>query len=475
MPTHVDQTMPEVRCLKAAGPPGPSRRLLLLSHNFPPMETAGALRWEKLAPLAALRGYELDAVTAFPDSVDRTRLDSLPTGTSVTGVPDRDPWPTRLENWAARRRPKSSTPFPGSEASTSVGSAPPRVRPDSLGPDEIHWSLAPRAILRGWWYWQAWLKERQWAWDAAAAGARLLTAQHCAIVSCGPPHQVHVGGARLARRFGLPHIVDLRDPWARRRRLPEIVATPLLFALNKPAERATISRAALVVANTPALRDALRLDHPDAADRIIAVMNGYDDETYPSRATGERFVIAYAGNVYLDRTPRALFTAVARLATSHQLTPENFAVDFLGPGGEGARTIEREAKEAGVERYVRVLPRKPRAEALDFLTEATVLLSLPQDSAFAIPSKLFEYLGFEAWVLALAAADSPSGQALAGTGVAVIDPGDVDRLSAVLAGWLVDFRRGVRPGKIPGRERLSRAHQANLLFDAIDRVTGGQR
>src|SRR4051794_37614156 len=60
--------------------PGP--RLLLISYHFPPSQTAGALRWQKLSRYAAERGWGLDVVTLHPDAVanaDWSRLDELPT------------------------------------------------------------------------------------------------------------------------------------------------------------------------------------------------------------------------------------------------------------------------------------------------------------------------------------------------------------------------------------------------------------
>ena len=69
----------------------PSRRLLLLTYHFPPAQTAGALRWQKLAPFAAGRGWGLDVVTLDPaglSSSDPSRLEELPPGTRVFGVRD---------------------------------------------------------------------------------------------------------------------------------------------------------------------------------------------------------------------------------------------------------------------------------------------------------------------------------------------------------------------------------------------------
>ena len=75
-------------------------------------------------------------------------------------------------------------------------------------------------------------------------------------------------------------------------------------------------------------------------------------------------------------------------------------------------TVESLARNAGVEAFVRVQPRGSRAEAFAFLARAAMLVVLPQDSTMAVPAKLFDYMQFDAAVLALASAESATAQLL---------------------------------------------------------------
>ncbi|MFZ5625474.1 MAG: hypothetical protein ACOY71_13795 [Gemmatimonadota bacterium] len=466
----------------------PDDRLLLISYHFPPAQTAGALRWEKLARYAAERGYGLDVVTLDPAQVprpDHRRVAALPAGTTITGVREEPVWSDRLERglWKLLRgtggQPGAWTGQPSANhGDGSSANGPPSTvngaRPVSLAPEEIRWSLAPRAVMRLWWTLNFWHRDAAWARAAAAAGRRLLTRAHRAVITCGPPHQAHRAGARLARESGLPFIMDLRDPWSLPRRLPEHLASPLNFTLAGWAERRCVDRASLVACNTEPLRDAMRRRYPAAQERIIAVMNGYDDEPLPAaNHRSNTFTVTYAGALYLDRDPRLFLRAAGRVARDLALAPEEFEIVFLGSGPTFGNTpITALAEEEGVGGFVRVLPRLPRADALAFLARSTMLLNLPQDSPYAVPSKVFEYLMFENWVLALAAPGTPTATALRGTGVDVLAPNDVDGIARLLRARIEAFRRGERPGPIAGRERLSRTHQARILFDAIDRVVG---
>src|SRR5829696_1724139 len=82
-------------------------RLLLLSYHFPPGAAVGALRWQKLAGIAAERGWQLDVITLAPEEAvrpDPRRLAELPAGTRVWGVARRMPWEDRLLQTALRWR-----------------------------------------------------------------------------------------------------------------------------------------------------------------------------------------------------------------------------------------------------------------------------------------------------------------------------------------------------------------------------------
>ena len=92
---------------------------------------------------------------------------------------------------------------------------------------------------------------------------------------------VHDAARRVARTAGVPFVVDMRDPWSLVERVPEVLANPLFLSLARRYERRTFTKASLIVANTEAARDALAQVYPELSTRMIAVMNGYDDEPLP--------------------------------------------------------------------------------------------------------------------------------------------------------------------------------------------------
>jgi hypothetical protein len=460
--------------------PGPTegRRLLLISIHFPPSQAAGALRWQKLAGHAAERGWGLDVVTLPPSSLgssDPRRLEELPPGTRVYGVPSRGHWLDRAGGLVtgAIRSVRSVRPGrrgPGGDAGAANGDGASAVRA-SVGRSEATLRLSsPGDLRRAVHAWIDYATYGRWAREAARLALGLVVpGQHQAVITCGPPHMAHRAGARVQRATGLPFIMDMRDPWSLVQRLPAAIGSPLWWRLAERHERAVLGRASLVVVNTEPLKVAMQQAHPQASDRVLAVLNGYDEEPLPPPRPGSRFVAAYAGTIYLDRDPRPLFRAAGSVVRELELTPEEFGIELMGTVQllDGV-WVDYLAGTPPLPGFVRTHPPGSRSEALEFLAGARMLVSLPQDSDLAIPSKVFEYMQYRAWVLALAEPGSATGQVLDGSGADVVSATDEAGLTRALRTRLLQHRAGERPTGLSGVDRYSRREQAKILFDRLE-------
>jgi len=314
---------------------------------------------------------------------------------------------------------------------------------------------------------------RDAAWNRPAVAAALAVLQpgtHAAVITSGPPHTAHRAGWTVAARVGIPFVMDMRDPWSLARAVTDHLASPVWLRIAARQERAAVERAALVVTNTEPMQVAMQEAFPNARERVIAVLNGYDDETVPVVPPSSRFTIAYAGSIYLDRDPRPLFRAAARVVREAGLTPEQFGIEMIGHVEQFVgKPVAGLAREAGLGAYVRLGPPRPRRQMMEFLAGAPMLLSLPQDLPLAIPSKIFEYMPFAAWLLVLARRGSATELLLRGTTADVVEPDDEVRLAAVLGERYRQFARGERPVPLAADGRFSRRAQARLLFNALER------
>lgn len=454
-------------------------RLLLISYHFPPGQAAGALRWRKLALYAFERGWGVDVITLDPadlGSRDDASLADLPEGIRVFGIPDPELEIEKLENRAfnAYRSFRSRPGRAGVTSSGDAASPPPaaaKSRVTSLTRDEVRFDLrSPRAWARAYWSWIDFARGRKWARRVVAAASRIFDRdEHRLVISCGPPHMVHEAARRLSRDLDIPMVMDLRDPWSLCERLPEAVASPVFFRLARFYERRAVRRAGLVVMNTEFARRAMQRLFPQWSDIIVSVPNAYDEKPVPKIERDRRFLVAYAGTVYLDRTPLTLFQAAARLVRERSLTPEEFGMEFMGHiGSLDGETIEEIAAAEGLSGYVHTHPPAEYASAERFMAQAAMLVSLPQDSHLAIPSKIFDYMRFPARLLALAEPESATAHHLRDSGADVVAPFDVEGVLAVLRDAYRGHTAGERVVPIARDPRFSRRSAAKKLFEAID-------
>jgi hypothetical protein len=201
----------------------------------------------------------------------------------------------------------------------------------------------------------------------------------------------------------------------------------------------------------------------------MSVYNGWDDEPLETRPWPHQFRILYAGSIYIDRTPAPLFRAVSRVVHDLGLTPAEFEVRFIGevPGD----LVEDLARENGISGFVTVMPPIPRKHVLREYAEAAVLFSLPQDSYFAIPSKIFEYMRQPCWIVAHTEGRSATGDVLADTSAFVVGPDETDRLADILTRCYREFRAGNRPTPIADTGRFSRRSGGEQLMKALEKLT----
>lgn len=469
----------------------PSRgRLLLVSWNFPPALTAGSLRWQKMAHIAAERGWAFDVVTVDParhGQRDPLSLEQLAPGTRVFTVDAPSLLMARVEHaaWRVFRsvralrtvvRKDGASPAGASTSDGAASGAKPPSRPGSFKSESVRWlPREPRDVLRAYFAWQFTAQEEAWA-EAAAKLAMGLVRDNAyeAVITSGPPHMSHVAGYLVSRETGLGHVMDMRDPWSLSERLLEPFASRLWLALADRAERRVINNATLVVANTEAARRGLAQRYPHLTDRMITVMNGYDGAAPPRVATA-RFTATYAGSIYLDRDPSPLFRAAARTIAELGLGPDDFALEFIGEvASYDGVSLETLAERAGVGAFVHRHAPLPRRELAARLVSAAMLVSLPQDSTMAIPSKVFEYMPYAAWLLALADRGTATELLLRDTAADVVSPDDEDGLARVLTQRVREHRAGVVPPPV-ARASFSRRAQTEQFLDALDRIQVGAR
>lgn len=251
------------------------------------------------------------------------------------------------------------------------------------------------------------------------------------VLSTSPPYSCHVAGYLLARRLGVPLVLDYRDPYS-------------LNAINPPGtldrpikermERGILKRAAAVTAVSEGYA---RRQAAFAGCEVHAIPNGWEPEdgeplqAVRSPLADGPLILAHTGTIY----PIAHDVAALASGLAHAVSA---GVDLrVASCGSGGRFLREALEPLGLADRVDDAGRVSRAEAVQMRAEASAQLlflpSRPEDEG-TIPSKLFDYLVTGQPILAVGDPGSEPGQILqrAGAGLALTRPEEIGaRLEAL--------------------------------------------
>ena len=267
-----------------------------------------------------------------------------------------------------------------------------------------------------------------WAWWAIPAGTRILWRERVNVIySTSPCATAHIIGQALARRSGLPWVMDFRDPWYHDQLAS--ISSPLAASFARSREATGVVLAKRVVASTSALSEAMRARYPAVPpENFVAISNGYDESDFSSitRTFSPRrrcLEILHAGNLHIGfRDPAPLFRCCRRLLQAGKLRPTDLRIRFLGAGAEAQR-LQTVVQLGALQAQVEFLPRLGYASALEHMAAADILLLLQASAHTAdlVPAKLYEYARVGRPVLAL------------------VTPGATwDEVHRLRAGWTLD-------------------------------------
>jgi glycosyltransferase involved in cell wall biosynthesis len=424
-------------------------RVLIVSFYFPPAGGGGVQRVLKLCRHLPELGIDVDVLA--PDDPKWSAVDP--------GLAAEIPETTTVHR--ARYRGPSHAQTPAARLAAAHGLSGLGVRAALLG----------RRVL---------LPDPEVAWlpDALRAGTRIVRERGIDVVlSTSPPNSVHVIGAAVARRTGVPLVTDFRDSWlANPHRRYERRGVRAKRAVEGRIARAALRGVAAVSAVTPAIaEEAAELAPAGTPVRVVANGCDFDEFEGLAYARGERMRIVHAGSFFGQRTPRPFLTAYAALLASRPELRERVQAAFLGE----LRPADREwALGLGLGGALALEGFQPHARALAAMRAADALLLLVPRAGgrglSVVSGKVYEYLAAERPIVALVPPEGDAATLLRDTGSAwIADPDDEQAIGAALAdavgAWESD-RLGERRLSAEWRERLDRRTRAGELADLLRTV-----
>ncbi|HKH91146.1 MAG TPA: hypothetical protein VKA54_05035, partial [Gemmatimonadaceae bacterium] len=238
-------------------------------------------------------------------------------------------------------------------------------------------------------------------------------------------------------------------------------------------EAETLERAALIITNTAAAERALTERFPALRDRIRCMPNGSDvePESAESRPTPKIFQIAHCGSLYLDRDPRPFLRAVGRVRERLGMSMRDLHVVFMGPQARVAgRSLTEIAAEAGLEGMLEERSAGTREEARQLLRQSSMAVAFQGETRTQVPAKVFEYVAFPVWLLALVGAESATADMLANSDAIVLDIDDEAGTERAVERCVQHFRAGESARPVGWDGRFSRARQAERLIVELQQL-----
>ncbi|MFT5142182.1 MAG: hypothetical protein ACI80V_001727 [Rhodothermales bacterium] len=288
-----------------------------------------------------------------------------------------------------------------------------------------------------------------------------------AVLTIVAPNVMMPLGHALARKLGVPHVIDLRDDFADRHRV-EPITRSYQGVLNGYGGFFT-RRAAAVSVVSPVTVDRFRAEGTEAT----LIMNGYVEDHFsivpweaaPAQSNGPLRLV-HLGWLGDFRSIAPLVRAVALLSPAAQAEVSVEQYGLIDPGQEDILNA--------CACTTRVRPQIPHAEAVAVMHDADVLLVIPGDSLpAAMTGKLFEYLRARRHIL-LIAGDGAAGILARSAGIeSIVHPDDAAGLAGTLEGLLARKRAGSlmatsEPDIVRTFDRRQGARQlADLLNKAV--------
>lgn len=321
------------------------RKLLLVSHRAVDQVGGATARWRAFARYLPEHGWEVDVVSA-PERAS---------GVEFTADP------AAQRRVAARARAMAQVGRAADPVAALLG-----VRPEAL-PPSMAWAV------RG----------------ARQVGERIERARPDVVLATAPPMVAVIAARRALGPTAPPFVAEMRDLWA------GSPAFDRRGGLLTRAERWAFEPARAIVVMSPEAATDVRARHPQLAERVREIPNGFDpallaiaDAARADAAARDsgRITLIHSGILTPGRSPRSLLRVLAR---------EPYRSRFrLVLHGYATPDVAAEIAQADPE-VVRAVPPSDWNDAIERIAAAdvgVVLQGAAVGDATAVASKVFEYL-----------------------------------------------------------------------------------
>jgi glycosyltransferase involved in cell wall biosynthesis len=420
------------------------KTVLIVTHDWPPVETAGTERIRKFVQYLPEFGYR-------PLVLTTGRYGTL-ANDATAGVFRASDLIHSLFRPLRWRKARGVAPEAQIRVATLSGqSLPGRLRDQLMAPDtKLGWLLP--AVHRG--------------------REVIATQQPALLFSSSPPETTHLIALRLHSAKGLPWVADLRDGWLFEPPNPPLRQAVWRRAWEGRLERQVVSQATAVVTVTAPIATDLAARYPAAGSKINVISNGFDGADFAAlsrqRPADGHFLLVYTGALAASRqggSADALFDGVAELVRRQPGSPLRLQIV-----GNFSETEKQAVQGRGLGDVVEFVPPVPRPEAYQRQVDADALLLVTAPGVRSVAtSKLFDYIGAGRPILALAQDNAAAGIVQQDDLGITVAPDDPAAIAAALEKLMQQCQTGKAwPGFETARKRYDRRELTRRLAQVFD-------
>lgn len=226
-----------------------------------------------------------------------------------------------------------------------------------------------------------------WNFTAIKTAKNYIKQNHIdAIVSIGPPHSSHLIGLKLSKKFLIPHIPVLIDPWVDIIYYKNLKRSSLTKLIDNHFEKIVLKNAKQIVFVTKSTEEDFIQKYSFVQNKSNVLYWGFDEEDFNNVIFQKKHrvekLIVHAGNLFVYQNPKNFWRQIKTEIDNGN----KFKIKFIG-------SVDKQVldylDEIGLKNEIELTGFIPYPEMIRQILEADLLLVCASEPRH-VPGKLFE-------------------------------------------------------------------------------------
>ncbi|MBI2251253.1 MAG: glycosyltransferase [Armatimonadetes bacterium] len=285
-----------------------------------------------------------------------------------------------------------------------------------------------------------------WLPSAVLSGLKIIKKEKVDLIySTGDPFSAFFIGYFLKKISRIPLVIDFRDEWVEGY-LGKYYASKYKWQIKLESlmERKLIAYADKVISVTPAIIDNFKKKYPEYLEKFISIPNGFDEDDFKGDLSSDNkeFVILHSGKIYSLRRPDFLINIFKEIAEENHEFKKCAKLIFIGEVALDCQKIVNKNQSKNII-FTGFMPKGEVIKSLKNSIICLLILDFAQEAQRVYTAKIFEYLGANKFILAIAPRNSQAAKLIfqANAGIVVENKRE-------LKGILLDLFNKWKSGKL---------------------------